>query len=43
MMYRFFRSLANRFMVAVAMGVSTISEKQPELWRYTQYMQKNEV
>ena len=44
MMYRFFCSLANRLMVAVAMGVLGISNKQPVLWKHTIYLQeKDEV
>ena len=43
MMYRFFRCLANRLMIAVAMGVSGISKKQPRLWQHKLYMQKEEI
>ena len=43
MKYRFFRCLANRLMVAIAMGVSGISRQQPKLWKHTMYIQKNEL
>ena len=43
MMYRFFRCLANCLMVAVAMGVSELSKKQPKLLRHTVYMQKDDL
>ena len=41
MMYRFFICLANRLMVAVALGVSSISKKQPTLWQHTLYFKKD--
>ena len=43
MVYRFFRCLVYRLMVAVVMWVSGISKKQPKLWRHTVYMQKDDI
>ena len=38
MIYRFFLRLANRLMVAVAIGVRSLSKQQPILWKYTGYL-----